>query len=142
MLKKKLNIFSVRISPSALVCFYKASNLKMYQTHLAIFQNIFLGLAEKYFSVLELRGVGYTIFKKKNFLVLNLGFSHKINYKIPSFLNITLDKKNIHLNGFELQKLKNFASLIRGYKSPEPYKGKGIRYLGENISLKESKKSK
>jgi len=116
--------------------------LSFFKTHLIILQNIFLGMAEKYSISLELQGVGYTVIKQSNFLTFNLGFSHKLNYKIPLFIEIYIKKKLIEIKGCNFQKIKEFSSILRRYKSPEPYKGKGIRYQFENIVLKESKKSK
>jgi large subunit ribosomal protein L6 len=141
-MRKHLNIFSINILPSKLVFFYKRKKISLFKTHLVILQNTFLGMAEKYSINLKLEGVGYNIVKKKKKIVLNLGFSHKLNYKIPSFFDIDILKQNVEIKNCSFQKVKNFSSILRHYKSPEPYKGKGIRYKSEIVELKESKKSK
>lgn len=142
IVRKKVSVFSIKVLNNAIVFFYKKKKLNLFKTHTIIFQNTFLGMAEKYLISLKLEGVGYSVIKKNKKLVFNLGFSHKLNYLIPTFVDINISKKNIQLTNCSFQKIKNFSAILRYYKFPEPYKGKGIRYLSEFIVLKESKKSK
>jgi large subunit ribosomal protein L6 len=74
-------------------------------------------------------------------LVLSLGFSHKINVEVPAGLTVTLDKNIIMIVGADKEAVGHFAAKIRNYRKPEPYQGKGIRYEGEVIRMKEGKKT-
>jgi len=107
-----------------------------------LINNMIIGVSEQFVITLMLQGVGYRANIQDQALVLNLGFSHKLNYKIPSFFDIDILKQNVEIKNCSFQKVKNFSSILRHYKSPEPYKGKGIRYKSEIVELKESKKSK
>lgn len=94
---------------------------------------------------LKLIGVGYKVFpvnlENKQFLEFKLGFSHSIYYKIPKTLEIRPIKSTfIYIFGNSYSSLTQIAANIRSYKSPEPYKGKGILYENENVKLKEGKK--
>lgn len=95
------------------------------------------------FSIkLNLVGVGYRAHVESNFLVLKLGYSHLIKHKIPIDLNIQCIQPTIVLiTGCDKQKVNQVAALIRSYRKPEPYKGKGIRYENEVIRLKEGKRT-
>jgi large subunit ribosomal protein L6 len=97
------------------------------------------------YQKLKLVGVGYRAFPVENFeghlLLLKLGYSHPIYFKIPSNLNIfCLKLTKLFLYGSSHQQVTSAASKIRLNKTPEPYKGKGILYYNENIVLKEGKK--
>lgn len=140
--KKKLKIFSIIITKKALVVYIKKQTLFCFKTYLTILENIFYGLIKKYSIDLELYGVGYSIELQSNFLILNLGFSHKIFYRVPSFFKLYIAKKKIQIEGYNLQKVRQFVFLLRGFKFPDSYKGKGIRFMLEKISLKETKKAK
>lgn len=90
---------------------------------------------------LKLVGVGFKAFLNKNLIELRLGFSHSILYKIPKKIEIKTVKSNsIFIFGNSIQNVTQLASTIKGYKKPEPYKGKGILYYNEKIKLKQGKK--
>ena len=121
---------------------YKKQNEYMYKTHVSVLENVFFGLANKYKQTLELKGVGYSVDVKPDGLLFNLGLSHKVFYKLPQYLEVNSEKKKINIQGVDLQKIMQFANVLRKLKVPEVYKGKGIRFVNEIITLKESKKSK
>ncbi|MGN6670121.1 MAG: 50S ribosomal protein L6, partial [Candidatus Nucleicultricaceae bacterium] len=92
-------------------------------------------------KVLEINGVGYRAAIQGNKLQLNLGFSHDLDVEIPSDLTVKCDKPTqITISGADRQRVGQFAAVIRNYKKPEPYKGKGIKYQDEVILRKEGKK--
>ena len=89
----------------------------------------------------EFQGVGYKAQAKGKILELSLGFSHDVKYSIPDGIEIkTPQPTHINIIGNDRQKVGQVAAEIRAYRPPEPYKGKGIRYQGENIIRKEGKK--
>jgi large subunit ribosomal protein L6 len=103
--------------------------------------NMVKGVTEGFKVVLEIEGVGFRAAVAGKDLVLQLGFSHEVKYPIPEGIAMKVDKQTvITLTGSDRQKLGQAAAEIRGYKKPEPYKGKGIRYQGEWIRRKEGKK--
>ena len=90
---------------------------------------------------LSLVGVGYKAQAKGAVLNLALGFSHPVNYEIPKELKVTTPSATeIIISGADKQKVGQVAAEIRSYRPPEPYKGKGVRYSDEIVSLKETKK--
>lgn len=102
-----------------------------------------LELVSKICIKLKLIGVGYKISKLKNSNLLHfkLGYSHDLFFKYPSFFNVNVLRKNIiYVSGSSLKNLSTFASILRSYKVPEPYKGKGLLFLNEKIKLKIGKK--
>jgi large subunit ribosomal protein L6 len=104
-------------------------------------QNMLVGVTEGFAKTLELVGVGYRAQAAGNKLSLSLGFSHPIEYSLPQ--NITAETPNnttIIIRGIDKQQVGQVAAEIRAFRAPEPYKGKGVRYQGEHISLKETKK--
>ena len=108
------------------------------RAHLA---NIVLGVSKGYERKLELVGVGYRAQAQGKNLNLTLGFSHPIVYAAPEGITIeTPSQTEILIKGFDVQKVGQVAADIRAYRPPEPYKGKGVRYSGEQIELKEAKK--
>lgn len=108
----------------------------------ALLQNSIQGVTEGFEKKLELRGIGYRCFlEKEGILKLEVGFSHPVTIKIPPFLKVTLEKNIITIWGVDKQKVGEFAAKIRKIQPPEPYKGKGIRYLGEQVRMKEGKKA-
>lgn len=105
-----------------------------------------LGVLLGYRRQLNIVGIGYQatveIIEDKQFLVLKLGFSHLIRIKIPNYLDITCPKPRIIvLKGINLQKVNNFAAVIRRLKLPSAYKEKGIYFSGERLRLKQGKKT-
>lgn len=115
-------------------------------TFRSIVSNTIIGLSQGFQMNLKIVGVGYRASLEKNeqnkiILVLKLGFSHLINLNIPDTISISCPKPTrIILRSNNLNDLMQYAALIKSYKEPEPYKGKGILYKGEKIRRKEGKK--
>ncbi|NLC27719.1 MAG: 50S ribosomal protein L6, partial [Campylobacteraceae bacterium] len=95
--------------------------------------NIIIGLTEGFEKKLEINGVGYRAAVKENVLELQLGFSHPVNYEFPKDINITVEKNIISIKGDDKQVVGQIAAEIRGFRPPEPYKGKGVKYVEERI---------
>jgi large subunit ribosomal protein L6 len=103
--------------------------------------NIVSGVSQGFTRRLEISGVGYRAAVQGKTLVLQLGFSHDVNFAIPEGLTVKCEKPtSIEITGFDKQVIGQFAAEIRALRPPEPYKGKGIRYEGESILRKEGKK--
>lgn len=106
-----------------------------------IVRNIVEGVDKGFTINLEINGVGYRAAVQGDHLVMQLGFSHEIRFKIPSGITIKCDKPtSVSVHGADRQKVGQVAAEIRSYKKPEPYKGKGIKYENEHIVRKEGKK--
>lgn len=106
-----------------------------------IVRNMMEGVERGFTVNLEINGVGYRAAVQGNELVMQLGFSHEIRFKIPAGITIKCEKPTfISVHGADRQKVGQVAAEIRSYKKPEPYKGKGIMYQGEHIVRKEGKK--
>jgi len=103
--------------------------------------NLVRGVTEGYTEKLEISGVGYRAAVQGKNLNLQLGFSHDVNHPIPAGIQIVCEKPTmITITGIDKQLVGQVASEIRGYRPPEPYKGKGVKYAGERIRRKEGKK--
>lgn len=108
----------------------------------ALLNNDIKGVTEGFEKELELIGIGYRAsVEKEKLLVLEVGFSHKIELEIPEGINVSVKKNIITVSGIDKQKVGEIAAKIRKVRPPEPYKGKGIRYLGEKVRKKEGKKA-
>jgi large subunit ribosomal protein L6 len=108
------------------------------RSHLA---NVITGVTQGYQKKLELVGVGYRAQVQGSNLNLTLGFSHPVVYAAPEGITIeTPSQTEILVKGMDKQAVGQVAAEIRAFRSPEPYKGKGVRYSGERIELKETKK--
>ena len=100
----------------------------------ALIQNMVTGVSEGYTKVLELAGVGYRVQLKGKDLDLSLGYSHPVIYTAPEGITFECpDNTHIHVKGIDKQQVGQVAAEIRAKRPPEPYKGKGIHYLGEHI---------
>jgi large subunit ribosomal protein L6 len=118
----------------------KAANA-MAGTMRSLLNNMVVGVTAGFQKKLKLVGVGYRAQMKGKELNLTLGFSHPVDYLIPEGINIeTPSQTEIVISGVDKQKVGQAAADIRAYRSPEPYKGKGVRYEDETIVLKEAKK--
>jgi large subunit ribosomal protein L6 len=103
--------------------------------------NMVTGVTRGFERKLELVGVGYRAALQGKNLNLTLGFSHPVSYPVPEGISIeTPSQTEILIKGVDRQKVGQVAAEIRGYRPPEPYKGKGVRYSGEKIVMKEGKK--
>jgi len=113
----------------------------MWGTGRALVAKMVKGVSEGYTKTLELSGVGFKAAVQGSELVLNIGFSHDIRYPIPAGIKIACAKPTeIAVSGIDAQQVGQVAAEIRGFRPPEPYKGKGIMYAGEKIRRKEGKK--
>ncbi len=108
-------------------------------TYRALTANAVEGLDKGFTKSLEINGVGYRAAVKGKVLELQLGYSHPINYEIPEGLEITVEKNIITVKGSDKQAVGQSAAIIRGYRKPEPYKGKGVKYTDEHIVRKAGK---
>ncbi len=108
------------------------------RAHLA---NVVVGLTKGYERKLELVGVGFRAAVQGKVLNLTLGFSHPVTFAIPDGISIEAPTQTeVLIKGIDKQQVGQIAAEIRGIRPPEPYKGKGVRYAGEKITLKEGKK--
>ena len=106
----------------------------------SLINNMVVGVSQGFKKELAVIGVGYKVQVTGKKLVLNLGYSHAIEYDIPAGLTITVaDGNKIVVEGADKQMVGQAAATIRSFRKPEPYKGKGIRYVDEQITLKEGK---
>ena len=107
----------------------------------SLINNAIIGSSTGFQKILELSGVGYRAAIKGNQLNLQLGYSHDINFNIPSDIKISVEKQTtIKIAGMDKQKVGMTASQIKSFRPPEPYKGKGIKEKGQYILKKEGKK--
>lgn len=107
----------------------------------ALLNNAVKGVTQGFQKKLELVGVGYRAQTQGKTLNLTLGFSHAVNYKVPDGISIeTPSQTEIIIKGTDRQRVGQVAADIRGFRPPEPYKGKGVRYSNERVVLKEAKK--
>ena len=110
-------------------------------TYRSLISNMVKGVSEGFEKKLELQGVGYRVKTQGKEINLTLGFSHPVVYEIPDGIEVqTPSQTEIVISGIDKQKVGQVAAEIRAIRPPEPYKGKGVRYQGEQISLKETKK--
>ena len=105
----------------------------------ALVSNMLTGVTSGFTRTLEINGVGYKAEVKGQNLVLSLGFSHPVEYKLPEGVSAKVDKNQLILSGIDRQVLGAAASEIRSFRPPEPYKGKGVKYLEETIVRKAGK---
>jgi len=106
----------------------------------SLVNNMIIGVNAGFERVLEINGIGYRAEIKGNAIVLNLGYSHPINFALPEGISATVDRNNvIKLAGIDKEKLGQTAASIRQLRPPEPYKGKGIKYAEEYIRRKAGK---
>jgi large subunit ribosomal protein L6 len=111
-------------------------------TYRALAANIVTGLTTGYTKQLEINGVGYRAAVQGKVLNLQLGFSHDINYDLPEGLEATVEKNVITLKSHDKQLLGQVAAEVRSFRPPEPYKGKGVKYMDEHIVRKAGKTAK
>jgi len=105
--------------------------------------NMVVGVTDGFEKKLEMIGVGYKAEKKGDTLVMHLGYSHPIEMKDPEGITTTVTSPTeITVSGPDKAQVGNYAAIIRAWRSPEPYKGKGVRYVGEYVRRKEGKTGK
>jgi large subunit ribosomal protein L6 len=121
------------------------SDTKRARTHWgtmrATINNMVTGVSKGFSKSLEIEGVGYRAAVQGKNLVLQLGYSHDVTFPIPSEIKITCEKPtSITVTGTDRRQVGQIAAVLRSFRKPEPYKGKGIRYADERIRRKEGKK--
>ncbi len=113
----------------------------IWPTMRVLVRNMVQGVSEGYKKNLAIQGVGLRVNLQGQILVMQLGFSHDIRFEIPKDIKVVVaDQTKIEITGIDKQKVGQVAANIRGFKPPEPYKGKGIRYVDEYVVRKEGKK--
>jgi large subunit ribosomal protein L6 len=110
----------------------------------SLISNMVNGVAQGYKRVIEISGIGYRAQVKGNKIVFTIGYSHPVEFELPNGVSAAVDEKQttITLSGIDKQLLGQVASHIKEIRSPDAYKGKGIRYSGERIKLKAGKTGK
>lgn len=108
----------------------------------SLINNMVVGVTKGFEKQLEVNGVGFRVALAGADLRMKLGFSHDVLYKVPQGITIAVDQNKITVSGINKQQVGQAAAEIRSYKKPEPYKGKGIKYVGEHIIRKSGKSGK
>ena len=108
----------------------------------SLVNNMVVGVSQGFSKKLEINGVGYRVALQGGDLKFNLGFSHDVFYKLPAGVTATVEQNTITVSGISKQQVGQVAAEIRSLKKPEPYKGKGIKYVGERIIRKSGKSGK
>lgn len=120
--------------------FLKSSTHGLYRS---LLQNAVIGVSTGFKKELSLIGIGYRAAVKGKHLDLQLGFSHPCQIEIPEGLNVTIEKAtSITISGIDKQLVGQFAANVRAFRPPEPYKGKGVRYIDEYVRKKAGKTAK
>lgn len=136
--------FTVTVADGTLTILPKKLNLEtnaMWGTYASHITNMVAGVNTPFQKKLFLEGIGFKAEVKGTELVLALGFSHPVVMAIPASLKVVVEKNAITISGINKEEVGSFAAKLRDYKKPEPYKGKGLRYDGEVIKIKQGKKS-
>ena len=121
----------------------RQSDRSLHGLYRTLINNMILGVSEQFELTLILKGVGYRAAVQGKEIVLSLGYSHPVKMKIPETVSVKVDKNTtINLKSCDKELLGLFASNIRAWRRPEPYKGKGILYEGEQILRKAGKSAK
>lgn len=106
----------------------------------SLISNMMEGVTEGYERSLEIRGVGYRAVKKGRDVELHLGFSHPVQFDVPEGIEVEVESPTLlHVRGVDKQLVGEIAARIRNVRPPEPYKGKGVRYEGEDVRRKAGK---
>ena len=109
-----------------------------YASHIA---NMVEGVNKPFEKKLQLEGIGYKMEVKGEKVAFALGFSHPVEVAIPKGIKVSIEKNIMTISGMDKEIVGEFASKLRAMKKPEPYKGKGLRYVGEVVKIKQGKKS-
>lgn len=133
----KIDLFEDKVEVS--VQDNSATSRSLHGLFRVLVSNMVIGVSEGFERILEINGVGYRAEVKGNSVVLNLGYSHPINFELPDGIDANIDKSKITLRGIDKELLGLTAAKIRDFRKPEPYKGKGIKYAEETIRRKAGK---
>jgi len=132
----------IKSADGHLICADGTAETKFAGTTRALLANMVQGVSQGYERKLELVGVGFRAALQGKSLSLSLGFSHPVVFPAPEGITLeTPSPTEIIIKGADKQQVGQTAAKIRGFRPPEPYKGKGVRYAGERITLKEAKKA-
>jgi large subunit ribosomal protein L6 len=141
-----VNILNLELNNKTLILTRKDDTKKSREYHgliRALIQNMVNGVNDKFSKTLIAEGVGYKFQVEKTTLILSVGFTHPVEFLIPSDLSIKLESPTkISISGIDKEKVGFLAAKIRDMRPPEPYKGKGILYEGEKIIRKAGKTGK
>ena len=145
-LSEKFNkIITIKVENNEVVCTRPNDEIvsrSLHGTTRANIHNMVVGVSEGFKKELEIVGIGYRAALRGTDLVLNLGYSHEVVVKPLNGVKISVpDPLKIVVEGFDKQSVGQQAAVIRSYREPEPYKGKGIKYVGEVIIRKEGKRA-
>jgi len=113
----------------------------LWGTYAAHVNNMLAGVNKPFVKKLEVQGIGYKVDLQGKTLVLTVGFSHPVKMEVPEGITVAVEKGVITISGADTDAVGQFAAVVRAVKKPEPYKGKGIRYEGEVVRMKEGKKA-
>lgn len=106
----------------------------------SLLNNMVIGVSQGFVKQLEIIGVGYKAEQLGNKLVLNLGYSHVIEYPFPEGISVSVEKNTkLAVSGIDKEKVGQTAAVLRGFRPPDSYKGKGVRYQGEHVRIKAGK---
>lgn len=119
----------------------RANSSALWGTARSVVANMVAGVKEGYEKKLEIEGIGFKAQAQGNKLVLSVGFSHPVEMEMPPGISFKVEKNMITVSGLDKVQVGEVAANIRKVKKPEPYKGKGIRYLGEIVRRKAGKKA-
>jgi large subunit ribosomal protein L6 len=108
----------------------------------SLVNNMVQGVSQGFEKKLEINGVGYRVAQQGADLKFNLGFSHDVIYKVPAGIQVSVEQNVVTVSGIDKQQVGQAAAEIRALKKPEPYKGKGIKYVDERIIRKSGKSGK
>ncbi|MDQ7016087.1 MAG: 50S ribosomal protein L6 [Gammaproteobacteria bacterium] len=138
------NIVEIASNDGILSCSPKSADKKsnaMAGTMRALMHNLVTGVSKGFEKKLILKGIGYRAQAKGSVLNLTLGFSHPVNFAVPDGITVeTPSQTEIVVKGVNKQVVGQVAANIRAYRPPEPYKGKGVRYIDEQVVMKDAKK--
>jgi len=133
--KQQDNLLEVKVNKDIKQAWVQAGTVR------ALLNNMVVGVTKGFEKKLQLNGVGYRAEAKGKSLNLTLGFSHPVVFQVPEGLEVTTPSQTeIIVKGIDKQQVGQVAADIRGFRPPEPYKGKGVRYSNENVRRKEAKK--
>lgn len=141
--QKIINLISVKVDDGELVCERANESKQARANHglmRALVNNMVVGVSQGFKKELSVIGVGYRADIKGKNLVMQLGYSHPIEYAIPAGIDIAVDKAGkITVAGADKQQVGQVSAEIRSYRKPDHYKGKGVRYVDEYVRIKQGK---
>lgn len=138
-IKVEMDSEGIKLTPTSPESLEQKALWGTYASHI---KNMIEGVTNGFKKNLQIEGIGYkTALAGTNKMTWSLGFSHTVDVEIPKGLKVTVEKGNVSITGVDKEAVGQFAAQIVAMKPPEPYKGKGIRYEGQVIKMKEGKKS-